>query len=64
VIQYIEVCFEEGMVTGTLLLDLSAAYDSGLLKKILEITKDIHITELIESILENRYFYKKSGGIL
>ena len=33
-----------------------------LLKKILEITKDIDLTELIESMLENRYFYAELGS--
>ena len=59
--QYIEDGFEEGKVTGVVLVDLSAAYDTVnhrcLLHKILELTKDIHLTELIESMLENRLFY-------
>ena len=32
------------------------------IKKFLEITKDIHLTELIESMLENRYFYVELGS--
>ena len=50
--QYIEDGFEEGLVTEAVFVDLLAAYDtvnhSGLLNKILEITKDTHLTELIE----------------
>ena len=58
--------FEEGMVTCVVFVDLSAAYDTVnhrcLLHKILEITKDIHLTELIESMLENRLFFEELGN--
>jgi hypothetical protein len=64
--QYIEDGFEEGKVTGAVFVDLSAAYDTvnhrSLLHKILEITKDINLTELIESMLANRYFFVELGG--
>ena len=64
--QHIENGFEEGMVTGVVFVDLSAAYDivnhRCLLHKILEITKDIHLTELIESMLENRLFFVELGN--
>ena len=54
------------MVTGLVLVDLSAAYDTVnhrcLLNKILELTKDTHLTELIESMLENRLFFVELGG--
>ena len=47
-------------------VDLSAAYDTAnhrcLLSKILEITKDIRPTELIESMFENRLFFVELGG--
>ena len=63
--QHIENGFEEGLVTGVVFVDLSAAYDTVnhrcLLHKILETTKDIHLTELIESMLENRLFYVTLG---
>ena len=64
--QHIEDGFEKGMVTGVVLVDLSAAYDTVnhrcLLSKILAITRDISLTELIESMLENRMFYVELGG--
>ena len=48
-------------VTGIVLVDLSATYDTvnhrHLLHKTLEVTKDTNLTELIESMLENSYFY-------
>ena len=51
--QHIEDGFEVGMVTGIVFVDLSAAYDTVnhrcLLHKILELTKDICLMELIES---------------
>ena len=64
--QHIDDGFEKGMVTGVVLVDLSAAYDTVnhrcLLSKILAITRDISLTELIKSMLENRMFYVEMGG--
>ena len=64
--QHIENGFEEGLVTGVVFVDLSAAYDTVnhrcLLHKILDITKDIRLTELIESMLENRLFFVELGS--
>ena len=64
--QYIEDGFEEGKVTGVVFVDLSAAYDTVnhrcLLHKIMEITKDTCLTELIESMLENRHFFVELGN--
>jgi hypothetical protein len=63
--QHIEDGFEEGLVTGVVFVDLSAAYDTVnhrcLLNKILELTKDIHLTELIECMLDNRMFFVQLG---
>ena len=54
------------MVTGVVFVDLSVAYDTVnhrcLLHKILEFTKDICLTKLIESMLENRLFFVELGG--
>ena len=47
-------------------MDFSAAYDTVnhrcLLHKILELTKDIRLTELIESMLENKRFFVELGS--
>ena len=63
--QYIEDGFEEEKVTGVVFVDLSAAYDTVnhrcLLRKILELTRDIHLTELIECMLQNRHFIVQLG---
>ena len=63
--QYIEDGYEKGMVTGAVFVDLSAAYDTVnhrcLLHKIQELTGDIRLTELIESMLENRLFFVELG---
>ena len=63
--QHIENGFEESLVTGVVFFDLSAAYDTVnhrcLLHKILDITKDIRLTELIESMLENRLYFVELG---
>ena len=64
-VQFIEDGFEKRKVTGVVLVNLSAAYDTAnhrCLHKILELTKDTHLTELIESMFENRYFYVELGS--
>lgn len=59
--QHIEDGYERNQVTGVVLIDLSAAYDTinhnRLLYKIYEQTKDHTLTKLIECILKNRRFY-------
>ena len=64
--QYIEDGYEKGLVTGVVFVDLSAAYDTVnhrcLLHKILELTEDIRLTELIESMLSNRLFFVELGA--
>ena len=64
--QDIEDGFVKGMVTGTVFVDLSAAYDTVnhrcLHHKIQELTEDIRLTKLIGSILENiRFFFFELG---
>ena len=63
--QYIEDGFKEGEETGVVFVDLSAAYDTVnhicLLHKILELTKDIRLTERIESVLENPPLLRWTG---
>ncbi len=59
--QFIEDGFEEGKVTDVVFGDLSATYDTVnhrlLLHKIMELTNDIRLTELFESMHENRFFF-------
>ena len=53
-------------MTGFILADLTAAYDTAnhrrLLNKVLELTNDIRLTELLESMLENRRFFVELGS--
>lgn len=64
--QHIEDGFERGEITGAIFVDLSAAYDTvnhrRLLCKILGMTKDIALTELIGTMLQNRRFYVMLNG--
>ena len=59
--QHIEDGFQKGLVTGAVFVDLSAAYDTVnhrlLLKKILELTKDLALTDLIGALLKDRRFF-------
>ncbi len=53
------------MVTGVLLVNLSAAYDTvnhkRLLSKVLKTTEDTCLAELTESMFENRHFFELGG---
>jgi len=64
--QYIEDGYEEGVITGTVFVDLSAAYDTVnhklLLNKIYSITNDVRFTDLIGRMLANRRFYVELNG--
>ena len=64
--QHIEDGFERGQITGSVFVDLSAAYDTvnhrRLLSKFLDMTKDLHLTELIQTMLQNRRFFVELGG--
>lgn len=59
--QHIEDGCQKGLVTGAVFVDMSAAYDTVnhrlLLKKILELTKDLALTDLIGALLKDRCFY-------
>ena len=56
--EHIEDGYEKCLITGAVFVDLSAAYDTvnhrRLLSKVLERTGDIHLTDLIRTMLESR----------
>ena len=64
--QHIEDGFEKNEPTGVVFVDLAAAYDTVnhriLLDKLYTMTKDSHLTKLIQMLLENRRFYVKLNG--
>lgn len=64
--QYIEDGFETGCVTGAVLVDLSAAYDTvnhrRLLDKVYQTTKDHRLCMIIQTMLSNRRFFVTLGG--
>ena len=49
------------MITGAVFVELSAAYDTvdhrRILNKVLKMTGDVHLTDLIRTMLENRRFF-------
>ena len=59
--QYIEDGYEKSLTTGTVYVDLSAAYDTVshrvLLTKLYGMTEDAEFTKLIGSMMRNRRFY-------
>ena len=64
--QHIEYGYERGVVTGTVFVGLSAAYDTIshklLLNKIYRMTSDIKFTDLIGNILSNRRYFVELNG--
>ena len=64
--QHIEDGFETGNITGIVLVDLSAAYDTvnhrRLLEKVYNTTRDYHLMCMIRTLLENRRFFVELGG--
>ena len=53
------------MITGAVLMDLSAAYDTVnhlFVSKVLEITGNVHLTDLIRTKLESRRFFMVLNG--
>ena len=64
--EHIEEGFENKLITGLVLVDLSAAYDTvnhrKLLAKIYETTRDYQLVKIIESLQQNRQFYVTLEG--
>ena len=64
--EHIEDGYEKRMITGAVFVDLSAAYDTvnhrRLLSKVLEMTGDVQLTDLIRTMLENRRFFVVLNG--
>ena len=64
--EHIEDGYEKRLITGAVFVDLSAAYDTvnhrRLLSKVLEMTGDVHLTDLIRTLLESRRFFVVLNG--
>ena len=64
--QYLENGYEKNLTTGTVFVDLSAAYDTlnhrVLLTKLSGMTEDAEFTKLIGSMMRNRRFYVELNG--
>ena len=64
--EHIEDGYEKRLVTGAVFVDLSAVYDTVnhrcLLSKALEMTGDVHLTDLIRTMLESRRFFVVPNG--
>lgn len=64
--QFIEDGFEEGKITGVTFIDLSAAYDTvihrKLVQKVYNLTQDFKLAMFIQCILENRKFHVTLGN--
>ncbi|GFR94956.1 LINE-1 retrotransposable element ORF2 protein [Elysia marginata] len=64
--QYIEDGFEEKQITGTVFVDLTAAYDivnhKILLLKVAKMIKNKKIVSIIQTLLENRRFFVEMDG--
>ena len=64
--QHIEDGFEKSAITGTVFVDLSAAYDTVnhklLLNKLYDLTRDAKLTTLVRDMLSNRRFIVDLNG--
>ena len=64
--QHIEYGFETGKITGIVLVDISAAYDTvnhrRLLETINNMTRDYRLMCIVRTLLENRRFFVELGG--
>ena len=64
--EHIEDGYEKRLITVAVFVDVSAAYDTvnhrRLLSKVLEMTGDVHMTDLIRTMLESRRFFEVLNG--
>ena len=64
--QHTEAGIATGKITGIVLVDLSAAYDTvnhrRLLEKVYNMTRDYRLMCMIHTLLENRRFFVELGG--
>ena len=64
--QHIEDGFETGKITGIVLVDHSAAYDTvnhrRLLEKVYNMRRDYRLMGMLRTLLENRSFFVEVGG--
>ena len=64
--EHIEDGYEKRLITGTVFVGLSAAYDTvnhrRLISKVLEMTGDDHLTDLIRTMLESRRYFVVLNG--
>ena len=64
--EHIEDGYEKRLITGAVFVDLSAAYDMfnhrRLLSQLLDMTGDVHLTDLIRTMLESRRFFVALNG--
>ena len=64
--EHIEDGYEKRLIAGAVFVDLSAANDTvnhrRLLSKVLEMTGDVHLTDLIRTMLESRRFFVVLNG--
>ena len=64
--EHTEDGYEKRLITGAVFVELSAAYDTvkhrRLLSKVLEMTGDVQLTDLIRTMLESRRFFVVLNG--
>ena len=64
--EHIEDGYKKRLITGAVFVNLYVAYDTAnhrrLLIKVLEITGDVHLTDLIRSMMESRRFFVVLNG--
>ena len=64
--EHIEDGYEKRLITGAVFVDLSAAFDTvnhrRLISKVLDTTGEVHLTDLIRTMLESRRFFVVLDG--